>query len=54
VAVSGGLSFASVTAGYFSACGVTTNGGAYCWGNNPAGELGNGTTTPSTTPVMVR
>ena len=54
VAVSGGLSFASVIAGYFSACGVTTTGGAYCWGNNPNGELGNGTTTPSTTPVMVR
>ena len=40
VAVSGGLSFATVSAGYLSACGVTTGGAAYCWGDNNYGELG--------------
>ena len=54
VTVSGGLTFASVIAGYFGACGVTTGGAAYCWGANGLGQLGNGTTTTaSTTPVPV-
>src|SRR5437667_81361 len=52
-AVSGGLTFASASAGSEFTCGVTTAGAAYCWGNNGLGELGNGTTTNSTTPVVV-
>src|SRR4029077_3394296 len=51
VAVSGGLTFAAVSAGYDNECGVTTAGAAYCWGDNTYGELGNGTTNPSLTPV---
>src|SRR5436190_957150 len=51
--VSGGLTFASVSAGNGFACGVTTTGAAYCWGANGDGALGNGTTTPSATPVVV-
>ena len=50
VAVSGGLSFATVSAGLGSSCGVTTGGAAYCWGG---GGLGNGSTSYSLTPVAV-
>ncbi len=53
VAVSGGLTFASVSAGDDDACGVTTGGAAYCWGDNTLGALGNGTKTGSLTPVAV-
>lgn len=54
VAVSGGLTFAMVSAaGNDYTCGVTTAGAAYCWGDNGAGQLGNGGTTNSTTPVAV-
>jgi alpha-tubulin suppressor-like RCC1 family protein len=40
VAVGGGLTFASVSAGYYHTCGVTTGGVAYCWGDNTSGQLG--------------
>lgn len=61
VAVSGGLSFTQVSAGtnYDDAgngsqtCGVTTTGAVYCWGYNHFGQLGNGTTTSSSTPVAI-
>ncbi len=53
VAVSGGLTFQSVSAGFGFSCGVTTAGDAYCWGSNAAGEGGNGTNTKSNVPVAV-
>ena len=43
--VAGGLSFAAVSAGSYSTCGVTTTGAAYCWGNNMLGGLGTGAST---------
>src|SRR5438105_4186179 len=41
-AVSGGLTFASVSVGGVHACGLTSSGAAYCWGDNSTGELGIG------------
>ena len=41
--------FASVSAGYYHICGVTTAGAAYCWGYNSNGVLGDGTTADNTT-----
>ena len=53
VAVSGGLTFAGVSAGPEYTCGVTRGAAAFCWGYNFFGALGNGTTTNSATPVAV-
>jgi alpha-tubulin suppressor-like RCC1 family protein len=53
VAVAGGLSFATLSAGLWSTCGVTPAGVAYCWGDGGRGELGNGTTVGSDVPVKV-
>jgi len=54
VAVSGGLTFVTVSAGASHACGVTSDGAAYCWGDNSAGALGDGTTTSQTAPCSSR
>ena len=52
-AVAGAHRFASLSAGGAHACGVTTDGTAYCWGENDAGQLGDGTTTTHEIPVRV-
>ena len=56
--VAGGLTFAAVSAGtvvpfFGHTCGVTTSGAVYCWGDNFAGELGDGTTTQRLVPTAV-
>jgi alpha-tubulin suppressor-like RCC1 family protein len=58
--VAGDLTFASVAAGMWHSCGLTSGGVAYCWGLNRSGQLGtkvSGETclgfTCSTTPVAV-
>jgi alpha-tubulin suppressor-like RCC1 family protein len=51
--VSGGSSWAAVSAGYYHTCGVTTTGQAYCWGTNHSGELGGGPTGTAFAPVTV-
>ena len=52
-AVSGGLTWATVSAGTYHTCGITTGGAAYCWGQNFFAELGTGDSTGSITPVAV-
>jgi alpha-tubulin suppressor-like RCC1 family protein len=47
------VSFAAVSGGTWHSCGLAVGGAAYCWGNNPDGELGDGTTTNRLTPVPV-
>ena len=48
----GGPAIAIATGDGFS-CALRNDGVALCWGNNTHGELGNGTTTDSATPVVV-
>src|SRR5437016_14524115 len=47
------LSFQQVSAGFSHNCGLTLDGRAYCWGQNEAGQLGDGTTLQRLTPVAV-
>lgn len=43
LAVAGGISFASLTAGTQNTCGLTASGEAFCWGYSGMGQLGIGT-----------
>jgi alpha-tubulin suppressor-like RCC1 family protein len=51
--VEGGLEFAYIKAGELFTCGVTSEGVAYCWGDNEYGQLGVGNTSGSTVPSKV-
>ena len=43
----------AIAASYYNGCTLLASGKVQCWGYNQDGELGNGTTTSSATPVMV-
>ena len=43
----------SISTGDYHTCAIDTAGKAYCWGYNYYGQLGNGLTTNSPTPVEV-
>ena len=43
----------SLAAGTYHSCGVTSSGGAKCWGYNANGGIGDGTTTDRATPTFV-
>jgi alpha-tubulin suppressor-like RCC1 family protein len=53
VAVSGGLNFSQVSAGFSYSCGRTPSAVAYCWGRNSSGELGDGTRSDRHRPTRV-
>lgn len=52
-AVSGITTATRVTAGYYHSCALLSDGTVRCWGGNGFGQLGDGTTTNSLTPVAV-
>ena len=47
------LTFGAISPGAVHACGITTAGTTYCWGWNPSGEFGDGTSTGRASPVAV-
>ncbi|HXI63149.1 MAG TPA: Ig-like domain-containing protein [Gemmatimonadales bacterium] len=52
LAVAGGHTFSSITAGWVLTCALESSA-AFCWGDNPVGGLGDGSTASSRTPVAV-
>ena len=58
VAITGGAlagkTVTQVSAGSNTSCATGADGKAYCWGNNLAGQLGNGGTVSSQIPVAVQ
>jgi alpha-tubulin suppressor-like RCC1 family protein len=53
VPVGGGLTFETLAGGGAHTCALTSDGTAYCWGNNADGQLGDNSTTSQNAPVQV-
>jgi alpha-tubulin suppressor-like RCC1 family protein len=54
VTMPGGVTFASLSLSAYQGCGLTFDGWAYCWGDNWAGQLGDGTTADQPIPTRVK
>lgn len=52
-AVTGGLAFTSLVAGFRHTCGRASTGAVYCWGSGGAGQLGINSTSQKAIPVKV-
>lgn len=49
----GGTGWTQVSAGFGHTCGIQTGGTLWCWGDDSAGELGDGGSTAQTSPQQV-
>ncbi len=48
-----GITFTQVSAGYSHSVAIGSDGKTYAWGDNEFGQLGDGSTTTSTVPIVV-
>ncbi len=49
-----GTAWKAVTVGGLHTCAINGDSTLWCWGDNEAGQLGEGTTEPATTPTEIR
>jgi alpha-tubulin suppressor-like RCC1 family protein len=54
VAVAGPVRFASLAVGALHSCGLTSDGRAFCWGDNTYGQVGYLSRSERTSPVPVK
>ena len=50
VRAAAGLNFKTLIGGFYTTCGMTSAGSAWCWGLNTHGQLGTGTTSGDNVP----
>lgn len=48
-----GVSFLTMSAGGNHSCGISNTAALYCWGDNTFGQIGDGTTTSKSSPVLI-